>query len=116
DGVLLDGADGVADARRTLGADALIGARCGLSRHAAMVAGEAGADYVVFAADGADADDLVEMVAWWTGLFVLPSVAVLAPDGPAYALALAGADFLLVDDATRLAALDGLLPPLPQGS
>ena len=115
DGVLLDDPGKIEEARRALGADALIGAHCGLSRHAAIVAGEAGADYVVFAADGDD-DALVETVAWWAELSVLPSVAVLAGGGPAYALALAGVDFLLVDDARQLARLDGLLPPLPQGS
>ena len=34
--------------RRQLGRERLIGVACGLSRHAAMVAGEAGADYVLF--------------------------------------------------------------------
>lgn len=40
----------VADARRMLGEDAMIGATCHDSRHLAMEAAEAGADYVAFGA------------------------------------------------------------------
>ena len=47
DGVhLTDGARTVRKARKDLGADAIVGAFCGISRHEGMSAGEAGADYV----------------------------------------------------------------------
>jgi thiamine-phosphate pyrophosphorylase len=77
DGVHLDEPQRVAAARALLGRDRLVGAACGRSRHAAMVAGEAGADYVLFGSptDGAPDDELRELVAWWSGLFVLPCAA-----------------------------------------
>jgi thiamine-phosphate pyrophosphorylase len=107
DGVHLDDPGQVAAARALLGAQALVGAGCGRSRHAAMVAGEAGADYVMFGAlDRAPADDeLADLVTWWTELFVLPAAAAgrHTPERAA-ALARAGADFLAV-------AEEALLPP-----
>lgn len=94
DGVELDGAAGVAAARRRLGPDALIGAACGESRHAAMVAGEDGADYVIFA--GAAALDLS---IWWSELFVLPCGVDLRPsDADPLPFVAAGADFIAVLD------------------
>jgi thiamine-phosphate pyrophosphorylase len=101
DGVHLRSSAGCADARRQLGDAALIGAEAGLSRHAAMVAGEDGADYVMFGlADPAhrpDLDQLTEMAAWWSELFVLPCAAagVGSPDA-VDALVRAGADFIAV--------------------
>ena len=107
DGVLLvRDRDRVAEGRMLLGADALIGVACGASRHDAMLAGERGCDYVVFA--GA-ADALIEIVAWWAGLFELPCVADLRGGGDPAALADAGADFLLLDDFERLRAADAAL-------
>lgn len=62
----------IAAARAVLPADAIIGVACGTSRHQAMLAGEAGADYVAFAgASEAVADILV----WWQELFEVPCVA-----------------------------------------
>ena len=78
DGVHLDDPDRVAAARTLLGPDRLIGVSCGLSRHAAMVAGEAGADYVMFGAlrDTPEREgELADTVAWWSELFVLPCAA-----------------------------------------
>jgi thiamine-phosphate pyrophosphorylase len=101
DGVHLADGESVADARRTLGRTALIGVDCGLSRHAAMVAGEAGADYVLFgsltlAPPGAVSD----LVRWWRELFVLPCAAAgrFSPD-TARAMATAGADFIATSEA-----------------
>ena len=49
DGVhLSDGARNVRATRKALGADAIIGAYCGASRHDGLSAGESGADYVAF--------------------------------------------------------------------
>jgi thiamine-phosphate pyrophosphorylase len=101
DGVHLDDPQRVAAARTLLGRERLIGAACGRSRHAAMVAGEAGADYVLFGspADAAAPDDeLGQLVAWWSELFVLPCAAA-GELTPADALALieAGADLVAVD-------------------
>jgi thiamine-phosphate pyrophosphorylase len=74
DGLHLGDPAGVAPAREAMGAAALIGAECGSSRHAAMIAGEAGADYVLFRAGDRDAS-LVELCRWWSELFVLPCAA-----------------------------------------
>jgi thiamine-phosphate pyrophosphorylase len=101
DGVHLTAAEQVAAARAALGRERIIGADCGLSRHAAMVAGEAGADYVQFGAlDLAPPGAVADLVVWWSELFVLPCAAAgrFSPE-MARRLAAAGADFLAVADA-----------------
>jgi thiamine-phosphate pyrophosphorylase len=76
DGVHLSAAGRVAEARRALGAERIIGAACGWSRDAAMVAGDAGADYIAFGDPaGALTEQLGELVEWWSELFVLPCLA-----------------------------------------
>jgi thiamine-phosphate pyrophosphorylase len=111
DGVHLDDAAKVAAARALLGAQRLVGAGCGRSRHAAMVAGEAGADYVMFGAlDRAFAadDELADLVTWWTELFVLPCAAAgrHTPE-QAVALARGGADFVAVAEEALLSPGNG---------
>ncbi|ANT59330.1 thiamine phosphate synthase [Salipiger sp. CCB-MM3] len=81
DGVhLTDGSRSVRAARKELGADAIVGAFCGSSRHDGMNAGEAGADYVSFGplsgtalGDGTLAD--FEVFEWWSQMIELPVVA-----------------------------------------
>lgn len=81
DGVhLTDGARSVRMARKELGADAIVGAFCGQSRHDGMNAGEAGADYVSFGpvggtalGDGSRAE--AEVFEWWSEMIELPVVA-----------------------------------------
>lgn len=81
DGVhLTDGARGVRAARKELGADAIVGAYCGASRHDAMNAGEAGADYVSFGPVGETAlgrgeQAPFELFQWWSDMIELPVVA-----------------------------------------
>jgi thiamine-phosphate pyrophosphorylase len=109
DGVHLGQDDGSPkDARAELGREAQIGVTCHASRHLAMEAGEAGADYVAFGAffpsttkDKGDAErPEPELLQWWTTLFEIPCVAIggITPDncGP---LVAAGADFLAVSGA-----------------
>lgn len=100
DGVHLAAAAEVAPMRARLGGGAIIGVACGLSRHAAMVAGEAGADYVMFGdLDQAPptSDELIELVAWWNSLFVIPCAAAGTLDAvTSRALLAAGADLLAV--------------------
>jgi thiamine-phosphate pyrophosphorylase len=101
DGVHLADGEAVAAARRTLGRDALIGVDCGLSRHSAMVAGEAGADYVLFGSlDLAPPGAVTDLVRWWRELFVLPCAAAgrYSPE-TACAMATAGADFIATSEA-----------------
>ena len=104
DGVHLGQGDGdPVEARRLLGPQAQIGVTCHNSRHLAMDAGEAGADYVAFGAFFPTATKEVEhradpeILTWWQGLFELPCVAIggITVDNAA-ALVAAGADFLAV--------------------
>ena len=107
DGVHLGQSDGeVADARERLGRDAQIGVTCHGSRHLAMEAGEAGADYVAFGAffptTTKDTEHRAELetLTWWQAVFELPCVAIggVTPANCA-PLIKAGADFLAVSGA-----------------
>ena len=106
DGVLLDDPDAVAAARRQLGPKRILGAACGLSRDAAIDAGEAGADYVVFGAtDTPPAGATFELVTWWRELFVLPSLVLGAGTlEQCRALAATGADLVAAGDLVWAAA------------
>lgn len=81
DGVHLpDGARSLRAARKTLGADAIVGAFCGTSRHEGINAAEAGADYVAIGPLSGAAlgtGDLAdpELFAWWSEMITLPIVA-----------------------------------------
>ncbi len=81
DGVhLTDAARSVRATRKALGADAIVGASCGTSRHDAMNAGESGADYVSFGPvgdTGLGETALAErdLFAWWSEMIELPVVA-----------------------------------------
>lgn len=110
DGVHLGQDDGSPkEARAELGREAQIGVTCHASRHLAMEAGEAGADYVAFGAfypsatkdKGPDAEvPQPEILQWWASLFEIPCVAIggITPDNCAPLVA-AGADFLAVSGA-----------------
>ncbi|MDG5748514.1 thiamine phosphate synthase [Qipengyuania sp. XHP0207] len=104
DGVHLGQGDGdPKDAREQLGREAQIGVTCHASRHLAMEAGEAGADYVAFGAfhpsttKQSDHRPEPEILSWWAGLFEIPCVAIggITPDN-CRPLVEAGADFLAV--------------------
>ncbi|MEM7192014.1 MAG: thiamine phosphate synthase [Pseudomonadota bacterium] len=84
------------EARELLGESANIGVGCGLVRHDAMELAEAGADYVAFSdAKGGDFDTVLETIAWWSEIFVVPSVAWnVAKIDDARRLTEAGADFI----------------------
>jgi thiamine-phosphate pyrophosphorylase len=96
DGVHLGAPEAVPAARAGLGPERILGASCGGSRHAAMVAGDAGADYIAFGDPGRPPTaDVHELVAWWSELFVLPCLAEGAASlADCSALASAGADFI----------------------
>lgn len=107
DGVHLGQEDGdPAEAREALGREAQIGVTCHASRHLAMEAGEAGADYVAFGAfyasttkdKGPDAErPEPELLSWWSHLFEIPCVAIGGITAENCApLVEAGADFLAV--------------------
>ncbi|MCW3847806.1 thiamine phosphate synthase [Sphingomonas sp. LB-2] len=107
DGVHLGQGDGdPREARALLGPSAQIGVTCHDSRHLAMEAGEAGADYVAFGAFYPTGTKEVRhrpepvILAWWSTMFELPCVAIggITPANAA-PLVVAGADFLAVSNA-----------------
>lgn len=107
DGVHLGQDDGdPRDARSALGPSVQIGVTCHDSRHLAMEAGEAGADYVAFGAFYPTTTKETRhrpepsILSWWTTLFEIPCVAIggiTAENAPP--LIAAGADFLAVSGA-----------------
>ncbi len=107
DGVHLGQGDGdPRAARQLLGREAQIGVTCHASRHLAMEAGEAGADYVAFGAFFPTTTKHVEhfatpdILAWWTALSPIPCVAIGGiTAGNCAPLVRAGADFLAVAGA-----------------
>jgi thiamine-phosphate pyrophosphorylase len=107
DGVHLGQDDGdPREARAVLGPSVQIGVTCHDSRHLAMSAGEAGADYVAFGSFFPTTTKEVRhhpepvILSWWSALFELPCVAIggITP-GNAAPLVAAGADFLAVSGA-----------------
>ena len=105
DGVHVDGATAGAlqsacdlfKPRRIVGAGGL------KTRHDAMVAGEAGADYVMFGEPDLEGRRpsfaaVTERVAWWTEVFEVPCVAFAADLDEVGALAEAGAEFIALGD------------------
>jgi len=104
DGIHVSGIDAVNGALRALKPDRIVGAGGLASRHDAMTAGEAGADYVLFGEAEANGhrprfEAIVERVAWWAEVFEPPCVGYAASLGEVGALAAAGADFVLLDYA-----------------
>ncbi|WPZ36908.1 thiamine phosphate synthase [Thalassobaculum sp. OXR-137] len=95
-----------AQARKLMGPGAQIGVTCKNSRHLAMEAGEAGADYVAFGAffRSSTKDETtmasLEILEWWAEMMTVPCVAIGGITqqncGP---LVEAGADFLAVINA-----------------
>ena len=104
DGVHLGQSDGdVKEAREVLGREAQIGVTCHASRHLAMEAGEAGADYVAFGSffpsstKQSEHQPEPDLLTWWQALFEIPCVAIggISREN-AKPLIEAGADFLAV--------------------
>ena len=125
DGVHLGQSDGdVREARALLGPSAQIGVTCHDSRHLAMEAGEAGADYVAFGAFYPTTTKPSRyrpdpsILSWWASVFEIPCVAIggITPANAAPLVA-AGADFLAVcqavwrsdDPAAAVAAFGAVL-------
>lgn len=107
DGVHLGQKDGDVDmARALLGPAAQIGKTCHDSRHLAMEAGEAGADYVAFGAfyptttKPSDYRPDPSILNWWSTIFEIPCVAIGGITAQnAAPLVTAGADFIAVCQA-----------------
>ena len=75
DGVQVEAtAEDVSAARQSIGKDSFVGAYAGASRHAAMEAAEAGADYVAFDQKGASVGG-EPIIHWWADMMQIPCVA-----------------------------------------
>ena len=104
DGVHLgDARTSLREVRKALGADRIVGAFAGASRHRGMVLAEAGADYVAFGPVGDTGllgdeqrarDDLFQ---WWSEMIETPSVAEGGVAEADAARLSAAADFIVPD-------------------
>jgi thiamine-phosphate pyrophosphorylase len=104
DGAHLGNVDALVEAVPRLKPKSIAGVGGLTTRHDAMTAGEAGADYVMFG----DPDEtghrpsfeaIVDRVGWWAEVFEVPCVAYAARLDEIDALAAAGADFIAVGEA-----------------
>jgi thiamine-phosphate pyrophosphorylase len=91
------------EARAVMGPSRIVGVTCHNSRHLAVEAAEAGADYVAFGAffptrtKEPKTQAEIELLNWWSDVMVVPAVAIggiTVANAPA--LIEAGADFLAV--------------------
>ncbi len=103
DGAHLTGIQIFTAAVAMLEPDRIAGAGGLRSRHDAMLAGETGADYVMFGDPDRngrrpDLDALQERLTWWTELFEIPCVAYAASKDEVEPLAKTGADFIALGE------------------
>jgi thiamine-phosphate pyrophosphorylase len=103
DGVHVSDPGGLKRALAALKPDRIVGAGGLKTRHDAMVAGEAGADYVMFGESDAagrrpSLEALLERVAWWAELFEVPCVGFASDLDEVSRLVKAGADFIAASD------------------
>jgi thiamine-phosphate pyrophosphorylase len=92
DGIHVEAAaEAVSTARQSVGKDGIVGAYAGASRHFAMEAAEAGADYMALSQNGLGLGG-EPIVKWWSEFFEIPCVAF---------------------DPVEAAELDTLLPQKP---
>ncbi|EGP10077.1 thiamin-phosphate pyrophosphorylase [Bradyrhizobiaceae bacterium SG-6C] len=101
DGANVYGIAAMQEAMPSLKPDRILGVGGLVTRHDAMVAGEAGADYVLFGEPDANgerpsADAICERLDWWAELFEPPCVAFATAVEEAGLFAAAGADFVLL--------------------
>ena len=103
DGAHLTGIAEFTAALELLKPERIVGVGGLTTRHDAMAAAEAGADYVMFGEPGAAGerpsfDAIEERVAWWAEVFEAPCVAYAASYEEVAPLAKAGADFIALGD------------------
>ena len=101
DGAHLNGIEALQEAMPSLKPDRIVGVGGLSTRHDSMVAGETGADYVLFGepdktGDRPSADAIADRLAWWAELFEPPCVGYAANINEAQTFAASGADFILV--------------------
>jgi thiamine-phosphate pyrophosphorylase len=103
DGAHLGGVEALTTALPTLKPARIAGCGRLATRHEAMLAAEAGADYVMFGEPDTTGrrpsfDAVVERVAWWAELFEIPCVGFAASLDEVKPLVAAGADFVAIGD------------------
>jgi thiamine-phosphate pyrophosphorylase len=103
DGAHLTGIAALEEAAPSLKPDRIAGVGSLATRHDSMIAGELGADYVLFGEPDAtgyrpSVEAIAERLQWWAELFEPPCVGFAASREEAHAFAAAGADFVLVGD------------------
>lgn len=103
DGAHVSGIDAMQEALPTLKPDRIVGVGDLATRHDAMSAGEAGADYVMFGEPDPHSqrpatEAIAERLDWWAELFEPPCIGFAESFEEARLFAEAGADFVLVGD------------------
>jgi thiamine-phosphate pyrophosphorylase len=103
DGAHLTGIDALNEALATLKPARIAGCGGLETRHDAMLAAEAGADYVMFGEPDENGnrpsfEAIAERIAWWAEVFEIPCVGFAASLDEVEPLAQAGADFIAVGD------------------
>ena len=103
DGAHLTGVAKFAAALSLLKPERIAGAGGLRSRHDAMLAGEAGADYVMFGDPDRNGrrprfEEVLERLTWWAELFEIPCVAYAAGADEVAPLSRTGADFIALGD------------------
>ena len=106
DGAHLTGIEALQGALAALKPDRIAGVGGLRSRHDAMLAGEANADYVMFGEPDRRGNagrrppfpDIVERVEWWAELFQLPCIGYAAAADEIRPLVAAGADFIALGE------------------
>jgi len=100
DGVHLDwGGPCCEDALRALTPNYIVGAGGLRTRHDAMIAAEAGADYVMFGEEGWPQSAIAGLVAWWAQNITVPCVGYASGFESIRPLVGAGADFIALGSA-----------------
>ncbi|HZC58194.1 MAG TPA: thiamine phosphate synthase [Xanthobacteraceae bacterium] len=129
DGAHISGIEAFVTALAVLKPDRIAGAGGLHSRHDAMLAGESGADYVMFGEPDRRAhrlpfEELEERLVWWAELLEIPCVGYAGHSGEVAALARTGADFVALGEwiwkepqgvaAAIAAAAENLAAPVPR--
>lgn len=99
DGVHVDKPAGLKDLRERLREGRILGTGGFETRHAAMDAGEGGADYLMFGGfypdgEAPDPEGVRERAAWWAEIFETPCIAIATAAEDVAALAGTGAEFV----------------------
>ncbi|NVN88247.1 MAG: thiamine phosphate synthase [Rhodopseudomonas sp.] len=103
DGAHLDGVEAMQEWLPHLKPDRIAGVGGLATRHDSMMAGEAGADYVLFGEPDKDGnrpsiEAIADRLQWWAELFEPPCAGYAVSCEEAFEFAAAGADFVLVGD------------------